>query len=100
MTKKNDVATLTTEVDDAWVEIDWDIPYMWSRPRPATLENPEEGGAELDGDVVPSEITFYPSKISIPVNCPKMATLLKKHYGPDDDDCWDAVQDEEEKRRY
>jgi len=44
---------------DDHLEITWEIPFAWGRPRPATYHDPPEGGSEIDGDPWPTAVTFY-----------------------------------------
>lgn len=46
----NAIAMLTTFLNDNAVELIWEVPYVWSKPVPATRLDPPEGGLELDGD--------------------------------------------------
>ena len=47
---------------DDHLEITWEIPFAWGRPRPATYYDPPEGGSEIDGDPYPSAVVFYPEE--------------------------------------
>lgn len=46
---KSREATYWIEYDNG-TEIEWTVPYSWSKPMPATRLDPAEGGAEQDGD--------------------------------------------------
>lgn len=52
-------ASLVTEHKGGCIEISWFVPYFWSKVTPATRDDPEEGGLELDGDPWPVSVTFY-----------------------------------------
>jgi len=94
----------THERGQGEVEITWVVPYSWSKPVPATYWSPAEGGAELDGEVYPCEVTYYPS-LGEPFTIDRIqeGSLLALHlmgeYGiPSQDDMCDAVNENEEGR--
>jgi hypothetical protein len=96
-------AEIVTEPVDG-VEITWEVPYSWSRPRPATYLDPPEGGVELDGDPRPVCVTYYPEEgdeltIDHIEEGSILDILLVAKYGtPDDGVCWDAANEDNEAR--
>jgi len=84
------------------VEITWVVNYDWSPLRPATHLSPGEGGAELDGEVYPCEVTYYPAEGDIFTidriqEGSLLALLLVGKYGPPDEvELWEAVWQHEE----
>ena len=79
------------------VEVTWVVPFDWSPIVRATLECPEEGGAELDGEVYPCEVTYYPQfgdafTLDRIQEGSIAATLLEGEYGqPEEGELWAAV---------
>jgi len=87
-------ATLATEPVDG-VEIVWEVPYSWSRPRPATYLDPAEGGLELDGDPQVVKVTDD----GVEILDEEYTEILVRLCGiPSEDQCWEAASDHNEAR--
>ena len=60
MSQHEALCVTTHERGNGTVEITWVVPFAWSPIVPQTYVSPAEGGAELDGEVYPCEVTYYP----------------------------------------
>ena len=87
------------------MEITWEVPYTWSRPRPATYLDPPEPGLELDGEARPIEVAWWPRLADeliiggIQDGSILDALLVQKYGLPPEDLCWEAAGDDNDSRR-